>query len=90
LQEEDARYQNRHGGAADGRPILPIYTEHEAYQTLKQFKTVPYGQIHSLPGGAQWRYMPAGHILGSAFAEIYFANGERILMSGDLGRFNTP
>lgn len=90
LQEEDARYQNRHGGAADGRPILPIYTEHEAYQTLKQFKTVPYGQMHSLPGGAQWRYMPAGHILGSAFAEIYFANGERILMSGDLGRFNTP
>jgi metallo-beta-lactamase family protein len=43
-----------------------------------------------LPGGATFRYLPAGHILGSAFAEIYFENGERILMSGDLGRYNTP
>lgn len=36
------------------------------------------------------RFVPAGHILGSAMAEIYFENGEKILMSGDLGRFNTP
>jgi metallo-beta-lactamase family protein len=46
--------------------------------------------MHPLPGGCTFRYMPAGHILGSGFAEIYFENGERILMSGDLGRYNTP
>ncbi|HSI72855.1 MAG TPA: MBL fold metallo-hydrolase, partial [Fimbriimonas sp.] len=34
--------------------------------------------------------MYAGHILGSAFAEVFFENGERILMGGDLGRYNTP
>lgn len=90
LQEEEARYQNRHGGGPDGRPVLPVYTEREAFETLKQFKTLPYHQFHPLPGGAQWQFLPAGHILGSAFAEIYFANGERILMSGDLGRFDTP
>lgn len=90
LQEEEARYQNRHGGGPDGRPVTPLYTEREAFETLKQFKVLPYNEFHALPAGAQWRYLPAGHILGSAFAEIYFANGERILMSGDLGRYNTP
>ena len=90
LQEEDARYKNRHGGGPDGRPVTPVYTEQESYASLKQFKPLPYNEFHPLPGGAQWRFLPAGHILGSAFAEIYFANGERILMSGDLGRNNTP
>ena len=90
LQEEEARYRNRHGGGPDGRPVRPLYTESEAFACLKQFRKVPYGEFHDLPGKAKWRYLPAGHILGSAFAEIYFANGERILMSGDLGRFNIP
>ena len=32
----------------------------------------------------------ARHILGSAFAAITFNDGTRLMMSGDLGRFNTP
>jgi metallo-beta-lactamase family protein len=51
---------------------------------------VHYHEFKDLPGGATWRYMPAGHILGSAFAEVYFPNGERVLMSGDLGRYDRP
>jgi metallo-beta-lactamase family protein len=69
---------------------LPLYTESDAFACLKQLQTVPYQTFHDLPGGAQWRYFPAGHILGSAFVELYFPNGERILMSGDLGRYDTP
>ena len=56
---------------------------------LKQMEKVPYRSFFPLPGGLQWQYLPAGHIIGSAFAEIYFPEGDRILMSGDLGRFNT-
>lgn len=89
LQEEEARYRNRKG-LTRHQPAEPLYTEKDAYACLKQFKTVHYHQFHDLPGGATWRYLPAGHILGSAFAEIYFPNGERLLMSGDLGRYNTP
>lgn len=88
IQEEDARHHNKHGSVH--APALPLYTENDAYACMKQFKAVPYNTFHALPGGAQWRYLPAGHILGSAFAEIYFENGERIMMSGDLGRYNTP
>ena len=88
IHEEDARQANRHGSRH--QPALPLYTEKEAFICLKQFETVPFRELRALPGKAQWRHLPAGHILGSAFAEIYFENGERILMSGDLGRYGTP
>lgn len=89
LQEEDARFANKHG-FSNHQPALPLYTEEESYAALKLFQSVHYHQFHQLPGGAQFQFLPAGHILGSAYAEIYFDNGERILMSGDLGRFDTP
>ncbi|MHB8634837.1 MAG: MBL fold metallo-hydrolase RNA specificity domain-containing protein [Fimbriimonadaceae bacterium] len=88
LQEEDAYQHKKHKTRQE--PILPLYTERDAYECLKQFHAVDYHALHPLPGGATWQFLPAGHILGSAFAEIYFENGERIVMSGDLGRYNTP
>lgn len=88
IQEEDARRANKHGSSHS--PALPLYTESDAYACLENFQTIKYGQLQQLPGGAQFRFSPAGHILGSAFAEIFFENGEKILMSGDLGRFDTP
>lgn len=88
IQEEDAQHNRRHG-RQDEHPD-PLYTEEDAYAALRVLKPIHYDQMQSLPGGATFRFLPAGHILGSAFAEIYFANGERILMTGDLGRFDTP
>ena len=88
IQEEDARRANKHG--TRHAPALPLYTEEEAYNSLKLFRPVHYHQMHELPGKAQFQYLPAGHILGSGMAEITFENGERILMSGDLGRYDTP
>ncbi len=89
LQEEDARYRNKKN-LTHHAPALPLYTEGDAYACLKQFKPVHYWEFKDLPEGATFRFMPAGHILGSAFVELYFDNGERILMSGDLGRYNQP
>ncbi len=89
LQEEEAKYKNKHG-ISRHVPALPLYTEADAYETMKKFVPVRYGVNHDLPGGCTFNFKPAGHILGSAYAEIYFPNGERILMGGDLGRFNTP
>lgn len=87
LQEEDARSANKRGWSRNGQ-AMPLYTERDAYDCLKLFEPVPYRQLKALPGGAQWRYLPAGHILGSTFAEVYFESGERILMGGDLGRYD--
>lgn len=89
LQEEEARHRNKHG-LTKHKPALPLYTEQMAYDCLKQFEAHPYDTMTPLPGEATFRFLFAGHILGSAFIELYFSNGERILMTGDLGRFNTP
>ncbi len=89
IQEEDARYHNRHGTSRHN-PAEPLYTEGDAYEAIKLLRPVHYHQFQELPGGATFRFAPAGHILGSAFAEVYFANGERILMGGDLGRWDRP
>lgn len=89
LQEEEASYLNRKG-LSRHKPALPLYTEAQAYEAIKYLRPLHYHQFQELPGGGTFRFMPAGHILGSAFAEIYFPNGERILMSGDLGRYDTP
>lgn len=89
IQEEDARYLNRKG-LTRHRPALPLYTEKDAYEVLKQMEPVAYREWREIVGGYRWRFLPAGHILGSAFVEMYFPNGERILLSGDLGRFGTP
>jgi metallo-beta-lactamase family protein len=88
IQEEDARFANKRGSSHD--PAMPLYTEEDAYAALKLFKPVRYETFQDLPGGAVFRYFPAGHILGSAFAEVTFQDGTRILMGGDLGRYNTP
>ncbi|HEY0868513.1 MAG TPA: MBL fold metallo-hydrolase [Fimbriimonas sp.] len=88
LQEEQAQYALKRGSRHD--PPLPLYTERDAYECLKSFQPIKYDKMTPLPGGAVFRYIPSGHILGSAIAEIYFENGERIMMSGDLGRYNTP
>lgn len=89
LQEEEARFRNKYR-ATRHDPALPLYTEGDAYEALKLMEGLHYFQWQELPGGATFRYLPAGHILGSAFIEFYFPNGERILMGGDLGRYDTP
>ncbi len=89
LQEEEARFHNKHRTSRH-EPALPLYTEADANETLKLLKRVHFHEFVQLPGQAQFRFAPAGHILGSAFAEIYFENGQRILMGGDLGRYDRP
>lgn len=89
IQEEEARNANKHGWSRHS-PAEPLYTERDTYEALKRFRPLRYFEFHDLPGGGTWRFMPAGHIMGSAFAEIYFKNGERVLMSGDLGRHDRP
>ncbi|MCX7798953.1 MAG: MBL fold metallo-hydrolase [Fimbriimonadales bacterium] len=89
LQEEEARYYNRKGLSRHGT-ALPLYTERQAFAALKHLRPCRYREFVDLPGGTTFRFLPAGHILGSAFIELYFADGQRILLSGDLGRRNRP
>jgi metallo-beta-lactamase family protein len=89
LQEEEARYHNRHGTAKHD-PALPLFTEADAYDALKLLEKVHYHEPLKLPNGATARYIPAGHILGASHIEVTFADGTIVVFSGDVGRYDRP
>jgi len=88
LQEQDAAYANK-SGFSRHRPALPLYTMADAEQALMLLHPVSFGRSVSVDGlTVTWR--PAGHLLGSAILEIKFGTtGQRLVFSGDLGRYNS-
>jgi metallo-beta-lactamase family protein len=89
LQEEYARYANKKGFSKH-KPALPLYTADDAYAVCKQLSAVEFDIAHDLAGKCIFRFLRAGHILGSAFIEFFLPDGKKIVFSGDLGRFGTP
>ncbi len=52
-------------------------------------RPMAYGKWHKLDGGTDFRFFPAGHVLGSAYVEVERGE-ERFVFSGDLGSTNAP
>ncbi len=88
LQEEDARYANRHGFSKHS-PALPLYTEAQALHCLKQVHRHDFGQVFEPIPGLQATFSHAGHIIGAASVHLHSLEGS-ITFSGDLGRDDDP
>jgi metallo-beta-lactamase family protein len=86
LQVEEAEYASRKTYSRH-HPALPLYDEEDARRCLKLLEGVSYREQFEPVAGVPFRFVPAGHILGSAFA---FADTDAgtVLFSGDLGRYN--
>ncbi|RTL33914.1 MAG: MBL fold metallo-hydrolase [Burkholderiales bacterium] len=84
LQEEEARYRNRHG-ATKHQPAEPLYTVQDVKNCLRHIKHVAPDGVIDLGQGVHVRFMPAGHILGASSVAIEH-QGKTALFSGDLGR----
>lgn len=83
LQEEEARYRNRHGKTKH-QPAEPLYTLDDARKAIEHLHRVGADGRLNL-GDAQVEFTSAGHILGAC--SIRISDGERsVLFSGDLGR----
>jgi metallo-beta-lactamase family protein len=92
LQEEEARYRNRHLRSKH-KPALPLYTLEDAEESLKLLKSVPYRRPQQLSPTVTFELFPAGHILGSAFIFVREGDektGKTILFTGDIGRYDQP
>ena len=88
LQEEDAAFYNKHKKSKHD-PALPLYTLEEAEESLQYFHPVQYGEAQPLCPEISFRFVRAGHILGSSMVEITLqTNGKnrRLLFTGDIGR----
>jgi metallo-beta-lactamase family protein len=90
LQEEEAAYANRVGYSRH-HPAEPLFTQADAHASLRLLEPIPFGRAHEIAPDVTLRLHPAGHILGSAIAELTIDDPTRsILFSGDLGRPNHP
>ncbi len=88
LQEEEARYVNRHGTSRH-RPALPLYTAEDALRALTLLRTSSYDAAFEPAPGVTGRFRRAGHILGAA--SVLLDDGDRtVLVSGDVGRPHDP
>jgi metallo-beta-lactamase family protein len=90
LQEEEADYANRKGYSKHS-PALPLYTEEEAWRSLRCFSSVSFNSTFETDH-CRVTFRHAGHILGasSVLVETGAASNRRILFSGDLGRPHHP
>lgn len=90
IQESNAERRNRNL-ARRGLPLVqPAYTSKDVAAALERMQGVDYESSFEPGDGIQVRFWNAGHILGSASAEVVFdrdgsGNTLRMLFSGDLG-----
>jgi len=88
LQEEDARYRNRHGTTRHA-PALPLFTAEQAKRALGKLRTVPFDTPFEPVRGLEARLSPVGHIVGAA--SLHLAHGPfSAFFSGDVGRSIDP
>lgn len=92
IQEEEARHANRKGWSRH-RPAVALYTMAEARRALDVLRPLDFGLAREVAAGIRVTFHAAGHILGSAIAEIAVEDGNErftIVFSGDLGRTGMP
>jgi metallo-beta-lactamase family protein len=89
--EAGLREQSPH---VDTEDIEPIYDEDDVSATVSLFRPVDYEAGVEVAPGVRATFRDAGHILGSAIIILDVDEGDgpsrRIVVSGDLGRPDTP
>jgi metallo-beta-lactamase family protein len=92
IQEEDARQANKHGYSRHA-PAKPLFTEADAFRAITQLQPVGYDRPVEIAPDISIEFIPAGHLLGSAFVRMRLggtASGPTVLFGGDLGRYDRP
>ena len=93
IQESDAEWLTRKAVRAGKPPSLPLYTADDVREVIPLFDVKPYDKIFHLGNGMKYRFLDAGHILGSGTLELWFQDSEKekkIVFSGDIGKKDSP
>ena len=90
IQEEDAEYANKKGFSKH-KPALPLYTVADAERAIGLVEVVDYSSPQEIGPGLSFSFHHAGHIIGSGMIELELGDDPvRILLSGDVGRYDAP
>ncbi len=93
IQESDAEWLTRMHLRAGKPPVEPLYTTADVESLLPLFDLKPYDKLFHLGEGVKYRFIDAGHILGSASLEFWYqdsAKEKKIVFSGDIGKIDNP
>ena len=93
IQEKDAEWLTKKSFRSGKDEVFePLYTSEDVAASIPFFDRKQYRAIEDLEG-IKYRFIDAGHILGSGSLEIWFstAGGEKkIVFSGDIGKDENP
>ncbi len=91
IQEVEAEWEHKRNKrkGKKGLPPVPLYTLRDAEASLGFFKPIAYDDMIQLCPHIKARFLDAGHILGSAFIEIWDESVSppmKVVFSGDIGQ----
>jgi len=92
IQEEDAAHINIARNYAEPW-VQPLYAHIDVERAVKQVVPLPYGKEIDVTRSVRFRFIEAGHILGSAMVYLSVSGPERertLSFSGDMGRRGLP
>ena len=93
IHESDAEFANRKGMRAGRKFVKPLYTVDEAYAALKNFAVRGFDEEFDVIPGIKAKFKVAGHIAGSAIAEIFAEEDgkkSKNYFTGDVGQPGAP
>ena len=93
IQESEAEWKSRKNKRSGKDKVEPIYDTNDANQILSAFQSLEYDKIYTLSENVHFRFIDAGHLLGSASIEVWAKENnktEKIVFSGDIGNFDQP
>lgn len=93
IQEVEAGWKTRKGKRSGKQETPPLYTVQDAEAVFKYFVPCTYSQMVEIDAGVKIRYSDAGHLLGSAFVEMWLDEGgvsKKVVFSGDIGNIGQP
>jgi len=93
IQESDAAYETKKNKRAGKPAVEPLYSLADVEKTLRHIVTLEYGQEFQISDSIRLRFTDAGHLLGSASAELWLTEGgetRKIVFSGDIGNRQQP
>jgi metallo-beta-lactamase family protein len=91
VQEMDAEWQSKRNRRQGKLGIEPLYRTREAEESLRYLAPVELDQTIDLEPGSKVRLRNAGHVLGSAIAELWVEDEgkqTKIVFTGDMGKHN--
>jgi metallo-beta-lactamase family protein len=92
IQEEDAAHINIARNYAEPW-VQPLYTVNDVEKVFGRLVAVPYGRDADATKAVRFRFIEAGHVLGSAMVHLTAAGPHRdctLTFSGDMGRRGLP